>query len=282
MVPTVPLAAQPFAPDDADAVSAVVANLTGDTMRSGFPDAGSPSSDDTLPRDPFPPRAVYSRFLDADAQTLRAGQGYVSIGYAGGDFFAQTGDIDEFRPFILHAAYGVTDNLTLAIGSGAWDYEFETGGADTHFFPYVAPKLRVLTSGNLTASLGGRLVVPTAEDSEGFSYGVSVALSVTRGRHSGHLSLGVYGARYPHDDSEADYAMGIGGDVAAPLGTGNEFRLFGELRLLGVEDDDVQALTVGTRFLGGPLGGELGLAQWFGFDDGEPSIRPIVSLSYRF
>lgn len=279
-----PLAAQPSQPPEpANTLSALAANLAGDALQSGSPLKGSQSGSDSLPPHSFPPRTVYWRFVDADAHTLAANQGYVSIGYAGSDLIAQFGGFDEIRPWILHAAYGITDDLTLAVGSGVWDYDFESGGAGTDYFPYVAPKMRVLTMGKMTASLGGRLVFPTAEGSEGYSYGVAVALSATGEGSSGHVSLGAHGNR-GRDDGEIDYAIGIGGDVAAALtlGTGNEFKVFGEMRLLGVEEDNVQVLTVGTRFLGGGgLGAELGFAMWFGFEQ-DAETRPIVSLSYRF
>lgn len=286
IVPKILLAAQPSrppAPADAIILPALAEYRPGDTLQSGSPMEGSRSSnDDSLPPNPFPPRVVYWRFVDADAHTLAASHGYVSIGYAGGDFLAQLGDFDEARPLVLHAAYGITDDFTLAIGSGVWDYDFESGGgAHTDYFPYVAPKLRVLTSGNMTASVGGRLVFPTAEGSEGQSYGFAVALSATGEGHSGHLTLGFHGNR-DSDESETDYAIGIGGDVVAPLGTDNEFKLFGEMRLLGVENENVEVLTVGTRFLGGSgLGAELGFALWFGFEQ-DSRTRPVVSLSYRF
>ncbi len=254
----------------------------GDTVQSASSTESSRSGNDSPPPRPFPPRVMYWRFVDADAHTLAASQGYVSIGYAGSDFLAQFGEFDESRPLILHAAYGITDDFTLAVGSGVWDHDFEFGGGPGRdYFPYVAPKLRVLTSGNLAASVGGRVVFPTAEGSEGYSYGVAVALSATGDGRSGHLSFGVHGNR-DSDDSEADYAIGIGGDVAAPLGTGNEFKVFGEMRLLGVEDESVEVITVGTRFLGGGgLGAELGFVMWFGFRP-NTETRPIVSLSYRF
>ena len=211
------------------------------------------------------------------------------MGYAGADLFAQFGDFDESRPLIVHVAYGVTDDFTLAAGSGIWNYDsggLFGGGSDseTNYFHYVAPKLRVLKSEGVSASLEGRLIVPTGE--EGTFYGVAAAFSATRERFVGHLSLGIDGYRAPdddqfgRDDDESDFAVAIGADYAIPLEDHHEFKPFAELRILGINDHDFEVLIAGIRFLrGGGLAAELGFAHWF---EDESETRPVVSLSYRF
>ncbi len=226
----------------------------------------------------------------SDARTLTAGRGYAGIGYAGAGFYAQLADFGKSRPLIVHAAYGVTDDFTLAAGSGIWNYDSSDifgGGRDseTTYFHYVAPKLRLLKSGGVSASLGGRLILPAGEDAEGFFYSVAVAFSATRERLAGHLSMGVDEYLPPDDDEYGpddgpDFTVTIGADYSMPLEDRNEFKPFAELRILGFDEEEFEVMTVGIRFLsGGGLGAELGFAKWL---EDETETRPVVSLSYRF
>jgi len=168
------------------------------TMLSTVSLAAQPPENDSLQPDPIPPRMLFRTAAASDAHTLAAGRGYAGIGYAGAGFYAQFADFGESRPLIVHVAYGVRDDFTLAAGSGIWNYDsgdFHGGGSDseTTYFLHVAPKFRVLKSGGVSASLGGRLILPVGEDPEGFSYGVAMAFSATRKGLAGHLSMGVDG-----------------------------------------------------------------------------------------
>ena len=261
------------------------------TMSPTMPLAAQPPENDSLQPDPFPPRMLFRGAAASDARTLAAGRGYAGIGYPGADILAQFGDINESRPLIVHVAYGVTDDFTLAAGSGIWNYDSSDifgGGSDseTSYFHYVAPKLRVLKSGGVSASLGGRLILPAGDDAEGYFYGVAMAFSATREGLAGHLSLGVDGYQPPDDDGfgrdrdVSDFTVSIGADYSMPLDERNEFKPFAELRILGFDDEDFEVLSAGVRFLsGGGLAAELGFAHWL--EDGSDT-RPIVSLSYRF
>jgi len=282
-----PLAAQPSQPPElAETLSAPAANPAGDTLQSGSPLKGSQSGSDSLQPDPVPPRMLFLGAAAADARTLAAGRGYAGIGYAGADIFAQLADFGESRPLIVHVAYGVTDDFTLAVGSGIWNYDsggYFEGGTETIFFHYVAPKLRVLKSGGVSASLGGRLIVPSGEDAEGYFYGVTMAFSATLERLAGHLSLGVHGSDnadfFGPDD---DFAVTIGADYSVPLEDRAEydFKPFAELRILGIEDEELEILIAGVRLVsGGGLAAELGFAKWF---EDNTETRPVVSLAYRF
>jgi len=260
------------------------------TMLPTMPLAAQPPKGDSLQPDPIPPRMLFRGAAAADARTLAAGRGYAGIGYAGAGFYAQLADFGESRPLIVHAAYGVTDDFTLAAGSGIWNYDSSDifgGGRDseTIYYHYVAPKLRVLKSGAVSASLGGRLILPAGEDVEGFFYGFAIALSATRERLAGHLSMGV-DEYLPPDDYEfgsdvgPEFTVTIRADYSMPLEDRNEFKPFAELWIMSFNDDEFEVMTVGVRFLtGAGLAAELGFARWL---EDEAETRPVVSLSYRF
>jgi len=260
------------------------------TMSSTMSLAAQPPENDSLQPDPIPPRMLFRGAAASDARTLAAGRGYAGIGYSGADFYAQFADFSESRPLIVHVAYGVTDDFTLAAGSGIWNYDSRDifgGGSDseTIYFRYVAPKLRVLKSGGVSASLGGRLILPSGDDIEAYFYGVAMAFSATRERLAGHLSMGVDGYQPTGDDEydpdgESDFTVTIGADYSMPLEDRNEFKPFAELRILGFDDHEFEVMTAGIRLLrGGGLAVEFGFAKWF---EEEAEIRPVVNLSYRF
>ncbi len=226
----------------------------------------------------------------SDARTLAAGRGYAGIGYAGAGLYAQFADFGKSRPLIVHVAYGVTDDFTLAAGSGIWNYDSRDifgGGRDSETvnFLYVAPKLRLLKSGGVSASLGGRLILPAGDDAEGFFYGVAVAFSATRERLAGHLSMGVDEYQPPYDDEygrgdRQGFTVTIRADYSMPLEDRNEFKPFAEFRIFGFDEEEFEVMTVGILFLsGGGLAAELGFARWL---EDNAETRPVVSLSYRF
>ena len=101
-------------------------------------DEGSPrqeSGGDSRQLDPVPPRLL-AGFLESTGYTVSRGEGHVSAGYLGTSLLAQAGDIMDVQPYGVHAAYGVTDELMVSIGSGIVYHD----GGDSDFFPYFAPR----------------------------------------------------------------------------------------------------------------------------------------------
>ncbi len=244
--------------------------------------SGAPLTAQSPQPDPFPPRVFSMGYASSSAHTLAKGTGHLSASYAGSDLLAQLGiEGGSSLPFIVGAAYGVTDRFTVGVGTGIWRYDvdlgFDLSASGTDLFPYVAPKFSLWDSGEVTISISGRVVVPTGEDSEGFLYGTSLGLSAYTGRQSAlHISAGIWGARSEFYN-ERDVVFAIGGDYAAPIES-NYLKLFGELRMIMV-DDGAEVIAAGVRFLGNTLGAEAGLAHWL---EEESEIKPIVSVSYRF
>ena len=97
-------------------------------------EAGNQSAAEVRQPDPFPPRLL-TGYVGSTGYTLAKGQGYVAAGYAGASPVAQLGDFQDAMPFVAHASYGVTDDLTVALGSALFYYNVES--ADTDLFPYV-------------------------------------------------------------------------------------------------------------------------------------------------
>ena len=125
--------------------------------------------------------------------------------------------------------------------------------------------------------MGGRAVFETSGALDGVLFGVSSAISAALGGSAtGHLSLGVHGQT--GNIGEAGYLVGLGADVALPLSSDDELKLFGEIRVFDNEGEGAEVLVAGLRLIGDMLGSEVGIANWFrdGFE-----IRPIVSLAYR-
>ncbi|MDE2761233.1 MAG: hypothetical protein OXK74_00425 [Gemmatimonadota bacterium] len=96
--------------------------------------------------------------------------------------------------------------------------------------------MRLLKSGGVSASLGGRLILPAGDDAEGFFYGIAVAFSATREKLAGHLSMGVDEYQPPYDDEYGrgdgpDFTVTIGADYSMPLEGRNEFKPFAEFRV---------------------------------------------------
>ncbi len=255
----------------------------------GFGASASRAQTASVP-DPVPPRMFSTTgFTGSNAYTLPTARGFLAAGYAGADWWAQFSDDDEFTslPFIVHAAYGIQDYLTLELGSGVWRYEYEeydettTSGAD--FYPYLAPKVRIYNREPLTTSIRGIIVFPTEID--GFLYGASLELSskITE-QANGHLSVGftgysVEGTYSDERETDREVVLAFGGDVLAFTPGQGQIKIFGEFRRIVVSEKGFAVLTAGARFLTNSLGAELGFTRWFEEDF---DVQPILSVSYRF
>ena len=219
--------------------------------------------------DPVPPRLLVG-FLESTGRTLARGQGHFSAGYLGTSVVAQVGDFLDIVPYVAHAAYGVSDDLTIAVGSG---FYHDVDGRAIDFFPYYASKFRVLDNEQASVALGGHLGLLVSEENLVY-FGVSgmVSRNVVGGfvMHGGAGLLGFSESGV----TDTDGVFSIGGEFSMDP----RIRLVGEFRRVGVEDGS-NVLSAGLRFLGATLGGEAGLAYWL---EDAAEIRPIVSLGYRF
>ena len=219
--------------------------------------------------DPVPPRLLVG-FLESTGRTLARGQGHFSAGYLGTSVVAQVGDFLDIVPYVAHAAYGVSDNLTIAVGSG---FYHDVDGREIDFFPYYASKFRVLDNEQASVAVGGHLGLLVSEENLVY-FGVSgmVSRNVVGGfvMHGGAGLLGFSESGV----TDTDGVFSIGGEFSMDP----RIRLVGEFRRVGVEDGS-NVLSAGLRFLGATLGGEVGLAYWL---EDAAEIRPIVSLGYRF
>ena len=219
--------------------------------------------------DPVPPRLLVG-FLESTGRTLPRGQGHFSAGYLGTSVVAQVGDFLDIVPYVAHAAYGVSDDLTIAVGSG---FYHDVDGREIDFFPYYASKFRVLDNEQASVALGGHLGLLVSEENLVY-FGVSgmVSRNVVGGfvMHGGAGLLGFSESGV----TDTDGVFSIGGEFSMDP----RIRLVGEFRRVGVEDGS-NVLSAGLRFLGATLGGEVGLAYWL---EDAAEIRPIVSLGYRF
>lgn len=252
----------------------------------GFGASESQAQTASVP-DPVPPRMFSTTgFTGSNAYTLPTGRGFLAAGYAGADWWAQFSD-DELTSltFIVHAAYGIQDYLTVELGSGHWRYEYEwyddTIISEAESYPYLAPKLRIYNRGQLTTSIRGIIILPT--DAAGFLYGASLGLSSKiREGVSGHLSVGFAGYsvdRFDEDKYETEPVLAFGGDVLAFTPGQGQIKIFGEFRRVVWVNESFAILTAGARFLTNSLGAELGFSRWLEEDF---DVRPILSVSYRF
>ena len=233
-------------------------------------DEGSPrqeSGDDSRQLDPVPPRLL-AGFLESTGYTVSRGEGHVSAGYLGTSVLAQAGDITDVQPYGVHGAYGVTDELMVAMGSGIVYHD----GGDSDFFPYFAPRFRVLDNEQASVTLGSYLGLFVSDENV-VHYGASGAVSRSVGSLAVHLAAGLFGSSVD-GVTENDGVFAIGADFRLE----SRIKLVGEFRRVGVEDGS-HVLSGGMRFLGTTLGGEAGVAYWL--EDGM-EIRPVVSVAYRF
>ena len=225
--------------------------------------------DDAPEPDPVPPRLLLG--LETSGHTLAAGQGYVSAGYLGASFLAQLGEIADVLPFVAHAAYGVTDDLTVALGSGFIYYNF--GGGDSDFYPYVAPKFRVYQDERMAAAVGSYFGIFLAEETE-THYAASTVISGNISMLQINASAGFLGVSSGgENNSEGLFA------VSGELSLDPSLKLAAEFRRVGVDEDGSNLLSGGIRYLSDTFAGEAGLAYWL---EDYTEVRPIVSITYRF
>ncbi len=216
--------------------------------------------------DPVPPRVFFTPgFTGSNAYTLPAKNGYLAAGYAGTDALAQwSGEGDTSLPFIVHAAYGVTNYFTLGLGSGAWRFEADDFPiSEIDFFPYLAPKLRVYNGKLLTAGIRGIIVLPTEKDWDLWLYGASLELSTNMTkRAAGHLSIGFVGTEIANEYTSGG-VVAVGQDVSVFMFAKGQLKVFGEFRRIAIEEEGSSILIAGARFLSSTAGVEAWFAHWF-------------------
>lgn len=279
---TRPAAAQDLPPpDSADAPAAPQVATAGDNSResrTGFRQS-----------DPVPPRMMWFGFLEPTGHTVARGARYAAAGYMGADWLAQIGTNlqNSVRPFVVHVAYGLTDDLMVGVGSAF--NRFRGGNARFEYTPYATGKYRWLSSGRSSSAVGGFAGYSTWGNNA-YWYGLSGAYSLYL-LHGVALNagLGVYGwyvRLQPQSQNETRVALSFGAE--ARLGT--ELRLVGELRSLSgwqtnpddEEEEFLEVVSGGLRYLGRRVSAEVGVAHWFYERYEGVSRRPIVSLAYRF
>ncbi|MDE2783559.1 MAG: hypothetical protein OXK77_11430 [Gemmatimonadota bacterium] len=228
--------------------------------------------------DPFPPRLL-AGFVASTGYTLASGRGNASAGYMGASPVAHVGEFGDVVPSVGEVSYGVTDDLTVAAGSGFLYYNVDGGSSDV--FPYFAPKFRVWNNAQISVAVGGYAASLIAEETLNY-YGASVAGSVQlNGNLTLHASGGMVGIS----------AMVLGethSDQFGILAAGGDFRvtprlgLAGEFRRVGMADG-TSIVTGALRFFQGTIAGEAGAAYYL-VRTNEPraEVRPVVSVAYRF
>jgi hypothetical protein len=191
-------------------------------------------------------------FFSPTARTLPRGGGYFGV-------------YELVIPFV---AYGVTDWLLVAGGS-----PFYLAFNDEFGYPplYFGPKIRLLQTDRLAASLGSLTVLlPEEGDDDIFSivYGVG-----TWGSTDHALSFGA-GWGYVEDDFSEKPLVMVGGETRV----GRMTKLMTEN--LFVPGEDGVILSGGIRFFGERLSADAGLAGWLA-DDSECCF-PLVNFVYNF
>lgn len=275
-----PAAAQdPPPPDSAAAPAAPRVATAGDGSREGV--TGFRQSD------PVPPRMLWFGFLEPTGHTIARGAGHATAGYMGADWLAQIGTNlrNSVRPFVVHVAYGLTDDLMIGVGSAF--NRFRGGNARFEYTPYATGKYRLLSAGRSAAAVGGYAGYSTWGDNA-LWYGLSGAYSLDL-LHGVALNagLGLYGW-YVHLLRHRDTHVALSFGAEARLGTA--LRLVGELRSLGgwqtnpddEEEEFLEVVSGGLRYVGRRVSGEVGVAHWFYERYEGVSRRPVVSLAYRF
>ena len=86
----------------------------------------------------------------------------------------------DVQPYVVHAAYGVTEELMVAMGSGIVYYD----GGESDFLPYVASKFLVFDNEQATVALGGYMGLFMSVEDVAY-YGVSGAVFQKRGKPRG-------------------------------------------------------------------------------------------------
>jgi len=238
-----------------------------------------------------PPRMLFGGFLEPTGHTLPRGRGYAGAGYMGADFLAQIGPStwDAILPFVVHGAFGVTDDLTVGMGYGLMRFRGNDARFERH--PYVTAKFRVLGSDRSSAAIGGFFGVFTWSNFGGFNsvfYGVSgsysrsfagvVALNGTVGRYGRSIDRG-----WQINRTASEWhvlAVGAEAKVLSRLWLVHELRSIGGI-VSEEEDPLIEVLFSGLRYLGSEVSVEVGMADWL-VDEWYAGTRPVFSAAYRF
>ena len=203
---------------------------------------------------------VDGRFFRADPNETRLFFGPTARTIPAGD--AYLGVFELYLPFL---AYGVTDRITLAGGAPL------VFGDDLPLILYLAPKLQLVRTDQVTASVGSlSFLLPDEEESLGVVYAVATAES------GDGMSSFTFGGGWGYAEGEVadDAVIMLGGD----LRTSRSIKLLSENYFFTGED--IQLLSFGLRFVGERLSADLGLALPV---DGEIEIAlPLVNFVYSF
>lgn len=177
------------------------------------------------------------------------------------------GYLGVYELFIPFVAYGVTDRLALAGGSPF--YLAFTGEITPPL--YLGPKLQVMRSDRLAASVGAMgVIVP--EDDETHHFGILYGVG-TYGSPDYAVSAGA-GWGYVGDEISSRPVVMVGGEARL----GRFTKVLTEN--LFVPGEAGAILSAGVRFFGDHLAADAGLATLVGDDD--TFWLPVVNFVYNF
>jgi hypothetical protein len=200
---------------------------------------------------------VDGRFMRRDANETRLFFGPTARTLPQGD--AYVGVFELILPFV---AVGITDRITLAGGTPL------VFGDDVSTIIYLAPKVQLIRSGGLTASIGSLSFFVPEEESLGIAYAVGTAES-----RNGMGSF-TFGAGWGY----------LGGDVADEpvVMLGGDARISRSVKLLTenyfAPEEGFGLFSFGLRFMGERLSADVGLA----IPSDAPIALPLVNFVYGF
>lgn len=186
-------------------------------------------------------------FFAPTARTMPKGDGYVAA-------------YELLFPFV---AAGVTDNLLVAAGTPLF------GDLDEDRVVYLAPKLRLFSSGLTDFAIGGFFFHEVGNSFSGLEYGALYGV-LTRGTPDRAVSLGA--AAVYDEDGFRDEALVM---LGAEMRVSRTIKLITESYLM----PDRSLTSLGVRFFGERLSADLGLALFVDEGDVSPTL-PIVNFVY--
>lgn len=202
-------------------------------------------------------RMMDGRFMRADPNETRLFFGPTGRTLPAGE--AYLGVFELYLPFL---AYGVTDRITLAGGAPLLI------GDDLPVVVYLAPKLQLIRSDNVTGSIG-TLSFFTEEGNAGLLYGV---MTFESSDGMGSATVGGGGAYAEGDLADGGVLM-LGGD----LRVSRSIKLLSENYFI-TGDEGVGLFSFGLRFIGEHLSADVGLAIPSEFE----IALPLVNFVYSF
>lgn len=202
-------------------------------------------------------RMMDGRFMRADPNETRLFFGPTGRTLPAGE--AYLGVFELYLPFL---AYGVTDRITLAGGAPLLI------GDDLPVVVYLAPKLQLIRSDNVTGSIG-TLSFFTEEGNAGLLYGV---MTFESSAGMGSATVGGGGAYAEGDLADGGVLM-LGGD----LRVSRSIKLLSENYFI-TGDEGVGLFSFGLRFIGEHLSADVGLAIPSEFE----IALPLVNFVYSF